>query len=86
MLDSLNFPDSLESSQRVSERFQTVSKVFGQSGRFQDGQESFQIVQKVSRQPGKFLDNLEGYNQFGKFPDSLERQRYVITWTKSLKL
>ena len=47
-----------------------------------DDLEDFQLIWKVSElsgnfQPGKFLYNLEVYNQSGKFPDSLERQRYV---------
>ena len=56
-----------------------------------DDLEGFQLIWKVSEQsvnfqPGNFLYNLEVYNQSGKFLDSLERQRYVNTWTKSLKL
>ena len=56
-----------------------------------DDLEGFQLIWKVSKlsgnfQPGKTLYNLEVYNQSGKFLDSLERQRYVNTWTKSLKL
>ena len=56
-----------------------------------DDLEGFQLIWKVSEQsvnfqPGNFLYNLEVYNQSGKFPDSLECQRYVNTWTKSLKL
>ena len=55
-----------------------------------DDLEGFQLIWKVSKlsgnfQPGKTLYNLEVYNQSGKFPDSLKRQRYVNTWTKSLK-
>ena len=55
-----------------------------------DNLEGFQLIWKVSEQsgnfqPGNFLYNLEVYNQSGKFLDSLERQRYVNTWTKSLK-
>ena len=55
-----------------------------------DDLEGFQLIWKVSKlsgnfQPGKTLYNLEVYNQSGKFLDSLERQRYVNTWTKSLK-
>ena len=56
----------------------TIWKVSGQSEKFLKCPESFQT--------GKFLDNLEGLDKFGKSPDSLERQRYVITWSNALKL
>ena len=68
-----------------------VRKVSVQSWKLLDDLEGFQLIWKVSEQsvnfqPGNFLYNLEVYNQSGKFLDSLERQRYVNTWTKSLKL
>ena len=62
------------------ESFQTVWKVSGQFGEFSEDLENFQTVWKVSRQSRNFLDNLEGLQPICK------RQRYVIIWTKSLKL
>ena len=69
------------------ESFWRVWKVSRQSRNFPDSLKNFLdslekawTVWKVSGKPGKFLDNLEGLQPICK------RQRYVITWTKSLKL
>ena len=81
-------PDSLESSQ-------TDWKVSGESGKFYNSVKYNIIytVGKVSELSREFPDSLESfwtiwkvYNQLGKFPDTLERQRYVITWTQSLEV
>ena len=62
------------------EGFWTVWKVSVQSGKVLNNLEGFELILNVSGQPRKFLDNLEGLQPIWK------RQRYVITWTKSLKL